>query len=250
LLGVGHPHPTGRHPGEENNLRPYVILNAAMTLDGRIATRTGYSSISPREDFERVHTLRRSVDAIMIGSKTLIIDNPRLNVRYVETNGMGKNTDMDKPYKIVVDGKLVTPVGARIFETPGKVIIATTEEASQEKAVLLEDLAVVMRCGSRRVNLPKLLERVYQEYRIRRILLEGGGELNWAMLHQNLVDEIQVYIAPMIFGGRNAVSLVMGEGAVDGENAIKLRLLDVQRLSKGVFLRFGVAKQTSSYAQV
>lgn len=222
-------------------MRPYVILNAAMTLDGRIATHTGYSSISPREDIERVHNLRRSVDAIMIGSRTLIIDNPRLDVRYAGADWTGKNLDKDKPYKIVVDSKLVTPVGARIFKTPGKVFIATTEEAPQEKVDLLGGSAVVIRCGSKRVDLPKLLERMYQEYNTRRILLEGGGGLNWAMLRQNLVDEIQVYISPIIFGGRDAVSLVMGEGAANGEEAIKLRLLDVQRLSNGVFLRFCVA---------
>ena len=99
-------------------MRPYVILNAAMTLDGKIATQTGSSNISGEEDLKRVHELRKECDAIMVGIGTVLADDPRLTVHKVDAN------PDDNPVRVVVDSKCRTPIAARITNKDAKTIIA------------------------------------------------------------------------------------------------------------------------------
>ena len=99
-------------------MKPYVILNAAMTLDGKIATKTGSSNISGEKDLKRVHELRREVDGIMVGINTVIADNPRLTVHKIDAN------PEDNPVRVVVDSKCRTPIAARITNKDAKTIIA------------------------------------------------------------------------------------------------------------------------------
>ncbi len=96
----------------------FVILNAAMTLDGKIATKTGSSNISGEKDLKRVHELRREVDGIMVGINTVIADNPRLTVHKIDAN------PEDNPVRVVVDSKCRTPIAARITNKDAKTIIA------------------------------------------------------------------------------------------------------------------------------
>ena len=95
-------------------MKPYVILNAAMTLDGKIATKTGSSNISGEKDLKRVHELRREVDGIMVGINTVIADNPRLTVHKIDAN------PEDNPVRVVVDSKCRTPIAARITNKDAK----------------------------------------------------------------------------------------------------------------------------------
>ncbi|WP_423791938.1 2,5-diamino-6-(ribosylamino)-4(3H)-pyrimidinone 5'-phosphate reductase [Methanocaldococcus indicus] len=215
-------------------MKPYVISNVGMSLDGKLATVGGDSRISCEEDLIRVHKIREKVDGIMVGIGTVLKDNPRLTVHKIKSN---KN-----PVRIVVDSKLRIPLNARVLNKEAKTIIATTEKADKEKLKELskiENVEVII-CGKEKVDLKKLMEELYKRG-IKSILLEGGGTLNWGMFKEGLVDEVSVYIAPMIFGGK-AVSYVDGEGFKTVDEAVKLELKNFYRLGEGIVLEFKVKK--------
>jgi len=209
--------------------RPYVILNAAMTLDGKISTIQKDSKISSRKDLERVHKLRERVDAIMVGINTVIIDDPMLTARLVN----GKN-----PARIIVDSKARIGLNSRIMQSCDKIltIIASSESASKAKLQKIAAKgAVGLVLGKSKVDVEKLLS-VLKDIGINRLLVEGGGEINWSMLLNGLVDEVMVTIAPRIVGGRNAVTLVEGQGFAKISNGIRLKLYKVSKNDSEIVL--------------
>ena len=216
--------------------RPRVILNAAMSLDGKIATSTGESRLSSREDLRRVHRLRASVDGIMVGLRTILVDDPKLIVRSHRT---------PKLPRIIVDSKARTPLEAYVVKTASEIptIIAVTSQATDRRVIALRSAGVtLLRCGpGPRVSLPILLRRLKQ-IGIRTVLLEGGGQLNWSMLSQGLVDEITVAISPVILGGAEAVTLVEGEGSESIGKAVGLRLLSSKKFGRDLVLHFKVLR--------
>lgn len=220
--------------------RPYVILNAAMTLDGKIATRLGDSRISCLEDLKRVHILRASVDAVMVGINTVLKDNPKLTVRLVK----GRN-----PLRIVVDSLAKIPLDANVISDKStSTIIAVTEKAPAEKIDALRSAGaeIIIAGSGPRVDLKLLMKRL-RERNIRKLLLEGGGELNWSMLRNRLVDEIRIAIAPIIVGGRNAVTLVGGEGVARVDEGIKLKLICIEQYGEDLVLTYQVASTQSCF---
>jgi len=211
--------------------RCYVVLNAAMSLDGKIATRSGRARISSPEDMERVQRLRSTVDGIMIGINTLLVDDPSLTIK--DPDGTRRTPSA----RIIVDSRLRTQPGARIFSFQGRVIIATSRAAPEERIRRLEGLAEIVVCGDEKVDLKKLVH-ILPKMGIRRVLVEGGGNLNWGMLEAGVVDEVSVAIAPIIIGGRETTTLVEGEGVRTLEEAFRLELVDVSRFGRDVVLRF------------
>lgn len=197
--------------------KPYVILNAAMTLDGKIASRSKDSKISCKEDLDRVHRIRKEVDGIMIGINTALIDDPRLTVHRIK----GK---IRNPTRIVVDSRARIPLKSRIFSDEAETIIAVSEKADEDKRERIRERASIIICGEEKVDLVCLMKELYKRG-IRSILLEGGGTLNWGMLKDDLVDEIRVAISPRIVGGRDSVTLVEGEGydLIEEGKALKLK---------------------------
>ncbi len=207
--------------------RPYVILNAAMTLDGKIATREGDSQISCKEDLKRTHELRAEVDAIMVGVGTVLIDNPSLTVR----RARGEN-----PIRVIVDGFAKTPTNARVLDGSAPTIIALTEKVdNREKERLRSAGAQLISVGEDEVDLPQLLERLH-ERGIKRLLLEGGSTLNWSMISQGLVDEIRVAVAPVVVGGENSKTLVGGLGFKKIAEGAKFELTDFKRVGEDLLL--------------
>ncbi|MBS7247621.1 MAG: 2,5-diamino-6-(ribosylamino)-4(3H)-pyrimidinone 5'-phosphate reductase [Candidatus Jordarchaeales archaeon] len=203
--------------------RPYVILNAAMSLDGKIATVSGDSEFSDEEDWMRVHRLRSEVDAIMVGVNTVIVDDPKL------TSKVGRS-----PLRVIVDSMARTPPTARaITFMRGEVptVIAVTGRAPAERVEELRKAgANVIVCGEEeKVNLEILMERL-SEMGVKSLLLEGGGNLNWSMLEKGLVDEVRVAIAPVIVGGREAVTLVEGEGFSRVSQAVNVEFVKAERV--------------------
>ena len=207
-----------------------------MTVDGKIATSSGDSKISSREDLVRVHKLRASVDAIVVGISTILADNPRLTVRLVK----GKN-----PARVIVDSRGRTPLDSQIMRTAFKVktIVAVTDKAPEEKLMELRDMGaevLVISEGKKGrsaavphgVNL-KLLFRKLENMGLKKILVEGGGELNWSLLHLWLVDELTITIAPKIAGGRLATTLVEGDGFDEIAQSIRLTLKKIERKKGG-----------------
>ena len=154
-------------------MKPYVILNAAMTLDGKIVTAKNSSNISGEDDLKRVHELRKSVDAIMVGIGTVLADDPRLTVHKVDAN------PEDNPVRVVVDSKCRTPIAARITNKDAKTIIAGANEFKYD--FLVSDRCNVFKkrgvefffSGDTRVDLTALMDYLADEG-IETLMLEGG----------------------------------------------------------------------------
>lgn len=213
--------------------RPHVILNAAMTLDGKIATAAKNSTISCQDDLMRMHKLRANVDAVMIGIGTALTDNPQLTA-----HGEGRN-----PVRVLIDSKARIPSDAHVLmEKTGRgTIIAVTEKAPKESIERLRSAgAEVTIAGSDNQVEPRLLMKELRKKGICTLMLEGGGTLNWSMLKEGLVDEVCVAIAPTIVGGRNAATLVEGEGFSRIEEGIKLKLKLIERCGEDLVLTYEV----------
>ncbi|MFQ5921169.1 MAG: 2,5-diamino-6-(ribosylamino)-4(3H)-pyrimidinone 5'-phosphate reductase [Nitrososphaerales archaeon] len=201
--------------------RPYVILNAAMTLDGKIATASGDSEISSGRDLDRVHRLRSRVDAILVGINTVLVDDPMLTVSRGTWQRKKKS-----PARVIVDSRARIGLSSRIMRSCDTVltIVASSEQARNTKLERIRRRgAVTAVLGKKRVDLARLLSFL-KERGVRRLLVEGGGEINWSMLSAGLVDEVIVTVAPRIAGGRKAVTLVEGEGFAKIGKGIKLKL--------------------------
>ncbi len=200
-------------------MRPYVIIVSAMSIDGRIASKIGYSRLSCPFDLKRLHEVRASVDAIMVGANTVINDDPSLTPRYVKAE---KN-----PIRVVIDGRLRIPTTAKVIrDGEAPTIIVTTEMAPREKALEIARFGVeVWVMGRDRVDLGKTLERLYVERGVRKVLVEGGGRLNWELIKEGLVDEIRLTVSPYVFGA--GTSFIEGEGYPTTSEGPRLRLRSV-----------------------
>ena len=216
-----------------------VIINGAMTVDGKIAAASGDSRISSEEDLVRVHKLRATVDAIVVGISTILADDPRLTVRLVK----GKN-----PARVVVDSRARIPIDSQIIRMSSKIrtIIAATVQAPDEKIRKLKDMGaevLIIKEGKsgqnaavpHGVNLKELFQKL-RKMNLEKVLVEGGGELNWSLLHLGLVDELIVTIAPIIAGGRLATTLVEGDGFDKISKGIRLKLNQIERRQTGELL--------------
>lgn len=202
----------------------HVILNAAMSVDGKIATRSGDSSISSIVDLKRVHRLRTTVDAIMIGIQTVLTDDPMLDVRFAKTNR--KN-----PARIIIDSTARIPLRSRILKTANEIqtVVAVTTKASTAKIHKIESRgAQVLVAGDKIVNIRSVF-RYLERLGFKRILVEGGGEINWSVLNLGMIDEMIVMVSSVVIGGRDAKTLVEGRGFSKISNTMKMKLSKVER---------------------
>jgi len=217
----------------KKNKKPYVILNSAMTLDGKMATKIGSSKISGKEDLLRVHKLRKEVDAIMVGINTVITDDPKLTVHKIPA------CKEDNPIRVIVDSKGRTPITSRIFDSDAYTIIAVTEAASSESLEELNDKAEVLICGKESVDLGLLMGKLASNG-VETLMLEGGSTLNYSMLIKGLVSEMRVCIAPIIAGGRDAKTLADGDGVDYMKDAVKLKLKKSYKLGVDLIVEYNV----------
>lgn len=211
--------------------RPFVYLKLAMSLDGRIATRTGRSQwITSERARAKVHRLRDRVSAVMVGIGTVLADNPRLTARLPE--GRGRN-----PIRIVVDSSLRTPPDAAILNSSGGggIIIATSGEPPADRRLALErkGARVLTTAGSPRVDLRDLVARLFK-IGITSILVEGGGSLAWGALDARIVDRCIFFYAPLIIGGESASPGVGGTGIARLEDAPRLFQVRTSRVGPDI----------------
>ena len=184
-----------------------------MTMDGKIATRTGASKWITGEDARmHVQETRNEYCAIMVGVNTVIQDDPLLTCRLKD----GRN-----PVRIICDTRLRTPVESQIVQTAKdvKTIIATSATDENKKELYRKKSCIVLDVPKKddHIDLVQLM-RILGGQKIDSILLEGGGTLNWSALESGIVDAVQTYIAPKIFGG-TAVSPVNGLGVACPDEA-------------------------------
>ncbi|WP_458456037.1 2,5-diamino-6-(ribosylamino)-4(3H)-pyrimidinone 5'-phosphate reductase [Methanobrevibacter sp.] len=222
-------------------MRPYVILNAAMTLDGKIATASGSSNISGKKDLQRVHEIRKECDGIMVGIGTVLADDPRLTVHKIDAE------PEDNPVRVVVDSRCRTPIDARITNSDAKTIIAVANEykdelKQSEKYETFKSRGVrFFFSGDERVDLTALMSYLHEEG-IDKLMLEGGSTLNFSMIRAGLIDEISICVAPMVVGGADAKTFFDGEGFDTMDEAVKLELTDSYSLGKDLILKYNVLK--------
>jgi len=211
--------------------RPRVIFSAAITLDGKLATRNSDSKLSTKKDKIRVNKLRSKVDAILVGKNTVKVDDPLLSAHDIKK----KN-----PIRIILDSNATISTSSRILKTCSKIstIIVVTKMAAKKNLQKLEKFPVqIIVCGKYTVNIKKLLVLLKKEG-IKNILVEGGGKTNWAFVKENLVDEVIITITPYLVGGITATTLVDGNGFPTIAESIKLRLKNITKMKNEVILHY------------
>ena len=217
---------------------PWVAMKTAMTLDGKIATRTGDSKwITGAEARAYVHELRHRFMAILVGIGTAVADDPLLNCR-IEGRGVRQ------PIRVVVDSNARLSLDSQLVKTAGeyRTIVAHTRFAPEERVKALRETGVEMLlCKEKEglVDVRNLLELLGQSG-IDSILLEGGGSLNYTFLAEGLADELYAFIAPKIVGGMNAKTPVEGAGMEKMADAINLELENVLNIGHDVLLKLKV----------
>jgi diaminohydroxyphosphoribosylaminopyrimidine deaminase/5-amino-6-(5-phosphoribosylamino)uracil reductase len=216
------------------NKTPYVIMKTAMSLDGKIATKTGDSKwISNEKARYFGHELRHEVSGILVGINTVLIDNPQLTTRL-------KGTEGKDPHRIVLDSTLKIPLDSKILnlKSEAKTFIATTEKASKEKIARLESLGVEVistQSVKNQVDLHALM-KILGAYNIDSLLIEGGGTVNFSFLKNNLVHKIYTFIAPMIIGGSEAKTPVSGEGISFIREAIHINSFETKLIDNNLLV--------------
>lgn len=217
--------------------RPFVIMKGAMTLDGKIATRTGESFwITGIEARRYSHYLRSIVDAVIVGVGTVIRDDPQLTVRDIK-----KPTEINvkNPVRIILDSHCRTPLNSRVLKVDeAKTIIVTSPDAPGEKVKKIKEkgaevLSVEERDGL--VNLPVLMEELGKR-NITSVLIEGGGRVNASAIISGVVDKVIFIVAPKIIGGEKAPTPVEGPGIELLSEAIKLKDLKIERLGEDILI--------------
>jgi len=211
--------------------KPFVILSAATSIDGKIATNTGDSNLSSKEDKVRLHKLRSKVDAILVGKNTISRDNPLLTVRYTR----GKN-----PIRIILDSKGTISEKSKILQTSNEIptIIAVSKKISKSNFDKLRKFPVeVISVGKNSVNIKLLLKKL-SDRKIKTILVEGGGTINWEFIKHNLFDELIITVSPFLIGGIDAISFLQGQGFKKISNSPDLRLKSIKRLKNHLVLYY------------
>jgi len=215
---------------------PFVTAKFAMSLDGKIATRSGHSHwISNEQARCYVHGVRHTVDAIMIGVNTLIADDPRLTAR----GCCGRSGCTAKqPLRIIADGTCRSPVDSKMFSEPGRTLVACIEPYDAQKRAELNapNVEVLGVPGSNGLVDLEALLRAAGERGISTVLLEGGSELLGYAFDHRLVDKVLAFIAPIIIGGSEGRTAVGGDGAMTVQEALSLDRVEVKNFADNVLI--------------
>ncbi len=214
--------------------RPFFIMKAAASLDGKIATKTCDSKwISNEESRKYVNKLRSLMDGIMVGINTVITDNPLLVPRVLKPSRI--------PVRIILDSKLRIPLSCDIVKTSEKykTWVFTSEESRHDKSNKLTSLGLeiirIPKDENGRVSLKNVCEELYRR-EIVNVLVEGGGETNSSLLREDLMDKILLFYAPIIIGGKAALNLIGGKGIDFLKDARKVNISAIKRFKEDIFI--------------
>lgn len=214
--------------------RPFVIMKAAMTLDGKIATANGQSKwISGEEARRQVHRLRSQVDAVMVGIGTVLQDDPELTARLVDRHAR-------QPLRVILDSRLRIPLRARVLSQARQagVLIATTRHAPPSRIAALKQRGaevLILPAEHGNVSLKACLTTLGRQG-ITSLLLEGGSEVNASALRSGLLDRLQLYVAPALLGGQDAKGLIGGASPASISASWPLNDLQVQQVGKDLLI--------------
>ncbi len=219
--------------------RPFIVLKAAMTLDGKIATATGESQwITGAKAREHVHQLRSQVDVIAVGARTVLKDDPQLTVRGPARQG--HSPGIHQPIRMVFDSRLRIPLMARVFQgiEQAPTAIATTKMASHRKVERLRKMGVevlVFPQKGNRVSIRRCLQAL-GKMGITSMLVEGGSELNASFLREGLVNRVYLYVAPTLLGGQTTKGLLGGRSPKHLAETVPMSNLHIQSLGDDVLI--------------
>ena len=225
---------------ENKMARPFVLVNVAMAADGKIAFATeNFVPFSSRRDREHMMELRATADAIICGARTVevtgtVLGNGGEKFRRLRR----KNGLADHPVRVVVSGSGSISARAEIFRKHfSPVIVLTTGRASAGKLRRLRAVADEVKiCGQHEINFAAALRWLRAKRGVRRLVCEGGGELNGALFQMGLVDELHLTICPKIFGGRHAPTVADGNGFSRLAEAARLQVKSAKRVGRELFL--------------
>jgi len=223
-------------------MRPYVVINIAMSADGKISTRERRQvRISGAQDFTRVDRLKAGCDAVMVGIGTVLADDPSLTVKSEECRNYRRKQGWDDhPVRIVVDSTGRIPPDASILHKgEGKRVVAVSKRADATKISLLEKKATVIVAGEDEVDLCALMNEL-GAMGIHRVMVEGGGTLIAGLIEAGLVNEIYTFIGNIIIGGKDAPTFTDGEGFILESAFPRLTLLEARRIERGILLHWQV----------
>ncbi len=215
--------------------RPYVIINCAMSADGKIASPSKKQlNISNEEDKKRMYNLRNECDAVLVGIGTVISDDPKLTVKekYVK--------NPRNPLRIILDSYCKTKEDALVVNDKAKTLIFTNSECNKKYSKNVE----VIKCDIESdglIDIAKMLEVLYN-LGIKKLLVEGGGTVIWNFLKKGFVDDLYVFISPIIIGGKSTPTIADGEGISNESEIINLDVLEISRLNNGILVHYKMIK--------
>ena len=222
--------------------RPFVFINMAMTADGKIATASrAVHSFGSARDLAHLYELRATADAILCGARTVEISDATLGNGGEKYGRVRLRRGLAKfPLRVVVSGSGSIDPASRIFEQHfSPIVLLTTRRASQKKLRVLQKLVDEIKiCGEAQINFWVALRWLRAKWGVKRLLCEGGGELNDALIRSDLVDEVHLTICPKIFGGRHAPTIADGLGLDRLVDAAKFNLTAFRRQKDELFTAF------------
>ena len=226
----------------DQSLKLHVFLNMAMSLDGKISTRDNKGPrFTSDADKVRLREIRTLADAILVGARTIVADDPTFTEHGIYKNERVRRGMSSQPIKVVVSGTGSVPESARVFQPNGALalVFATKRIASNRRDILGKVADEVHVVGDTEVDFSQMVEILAQTYGVRNLLIEGGGQVNFAMFRAHLIDEVYLTLSPRVIGGRDVPTPVGGEGFNFGD-LIDLELLDHHVVNNDIFLHYRV----------
>lgn len=218
--------------------KPHVLMISEITADGKLTLKRGASSKILMKHMSHeaeilLHETRAAYDAIMVGSSTIKIDNSFLTVRMV----LGKS-----PLRVIPSSMADLPLDANVLDTSTvPTVVAVSAAAPKDRVAALQEKGVsVVVAGKEKVDLPLLMDILYREFSVRKLIIEGGPTLNWHMLHHHLVDEIRLIHLPFIVGGNDTPSLVGGMHIDSEDQMIRLELSGTRMVGTNLITEYRV----------
>jgi len=218
---------------------PFVVAKFAMSLDGKMATKSGDSKwISNSDARSYVHRVRHIVDAIMVGANTVINDDPRLSARVCGSSSDKGGVTKVQPLRVIVDGKGRIPSSAQIFSEPGNTLVVVGRPLEDKKKKELVDAGaevVELDAVEGIINLKDLFQLLGQR-QVTSILVEGGSKLFGFLFDGGLVDKVLAFVSPIIIGGEMARGVVGGEGVKSVSEALSLHNVKVANFGDDILV--------------
>ena len=213
--------------------RPYVTINCAMSADGKIASPSGKQMrISCDEDIERMYRMRNDSDAVLVGIETVLSDDPKLTVKKACV------LEVKNPIRVILDTHCKTPESALVVNKDAKTLIFAGKKCDRKYGGNVE----IIQCETDEnnlIDLNKMLEILFKRG-INNLMVEGGSRVIWSFLKNKLVDEMFVYIGPIIIGGDKTPTLAGGKGIKN--EPILLEVIDVQYMGSGILVQYKMVK--------